>query len=428
MPAPNTIVGEIQAPADLTDTHKAAVTAYWSLAITPKSSQQPFAYLVSEICEQHSVTRAELRDVVRKTIYYPGHAPFMCEDCKIPLPPKSRADYTDRNRPCIEGVCHDCQAERINARQEASLTALRMHFNYIRGPQVPIEELSFLECLTVYGLATTHNKAISFIGSEADRLRVTDDPRLDEQTRLSLREKGYIFQVKPVPSEILSAAVFLRDTRAISQAGELTRSIFFCGNQFRSGWYINFLTQDSDLAASCAKNSPAPEEWFSMIRDRLLNEPRSLEEIQLIQGSIRRIQAARIEYAASKICKEYRFVLSDERRFFSLIEHLAYDFAPARLNETLKWAADKTSGEIRSSGSSEFAGGHMFINNVRSYADYAKKSIAIRMSRERRLDSGAPISPLKEIISSIWLNGFSDWDSLSAREIVQIWVENANLA
>lgn len=407
-------------PADANETEISAIDDYWLLS---KNSPAGFLYKRKEIKDLYkfrNVTRFDL--LVRDSCFLPYDelSKFICHDCNQKKPVNNRSDYSERIKSDMPFVCYKCADKRIVDRVNEARQVIQKYRSENIQPKNYINSLEFEELLALYTILRKHLDNDFFINQSIDAISLTGISLIDIHLLTSLTNKKALLDLTKIPSEVENA-----NTELFGNYNELTyKDIYKTSADYlktgpvRSGIFLNTPDTDQHLNIPIIKN---------ILYQKLRAHVASVDDTSKIHQIIKEVQISKLYKLVSYTSKEYQLSIDNSPKLHSFLDYLAENYEPEMLFFTFGMKAKDAVLYIHKNRHPPYRAKYYFTKFMERFIQNVEEK-SIKLEKTRQLPPSVTKSNFESTFSEVYLNGQPDWNKLSTKRIVALWLENVRLS
>ena len=406
-------------PKDANEHEVEALNEYWLL---DKTSKIGFKRSVKDIDRNYQKRQCRrLSLLVQKSLFALNTAPFICIDCGCKVPVKSRKYFTQRTQDCTTTTCNQC----INKRREKSKFEAQIIIRDFKAEnfkaQPYLDSLTIDETIALLCITSSKQSGKLLTINEQD-LEITGVKSADQSLLTSLIEKKALTFIQDLPLDVLKANQFLYGSYSHVSYDRMPKRYAYHQHpeSVTKGLYLNTLALENGFELRDSEIS-------SVLYQKLQSSPVSLELISKIQRIIRDIQTHKLYILVNEVSSEYAIPIDNSNPLRALLDHLAENYSPQKLNFTFNVTARKTIVHIHKDAPPTYIAKHYFTKSVSRYIEYIE-SKGFDLEKSWRLPPSLETSPFEAIFCQLYLQGHFNWNRLSAKEIVASWLSNVELS
>lgn len=407
-------------PADANETEISAINDYW---LQSENSPTGFLYTLKDINERYRGKEIRpISSLAKESCFLPHsyQTAFTCEDCKRKKPATSRKNYTHRTKSSAAMICDECEASR---RQRVRSEARRIIEKYKADKfqtKPYLDDLGFEESLALLTLLSDHADEGYFMGVSPDDITITGVPTIDHQLFLALVDKSALVHIDTLPEEVERANTEIYGTNQMLTYHDRYKQpvAYRSPESITTGIFLNVPYSEQSLSISTIT---------ALLYQKVSSQIASIDDTAKIHRVIKEIQIQKLYQLVIYISQEYALPIDNSAVLQSLLDHLADNYPPQKLFYTFHRKAKDTIAHIHKETAAPFIAKHYFSKFVGSYIQYVEDR-GFELKKTWALPPSIKTSSFEAIFSQIYLNGHFDWNRLSAKEVVALWLENVRLS
>ncbi|MGB0466653.1 MAG: hypothetical protein ACPGF7_03855 [Pontibacterium sp.] len=404
-------------PAGLTEIEILVINDYWLLS---DESFSGFLYTLKQIDNYYKTEKVKpVSSLAKKTSFYSPHSAFFCQDCDSKHPAINRQDYIARTKVEEAMVCSECAQLRRQRRINSAHEVLR-NYKFERFPSAPyLNSLTIEESLALLSISSEQAEKNGFLGESLSDVPITGVKSIDYKILQSLIDKKALVCITEVPPNVQNANAALRaGFNRITYDNRYQKSVRY---RHPDGFYPGIYLNPPDIEG-CLEAS----DISSIINQKLQALPLSIDDAAKIHQIIKEIQLGKLYKLVVEISNEYRIPVDNSNVLRALLNHLAESYPPQNVFFTFKVKAKDSIIRMHKEAAPGYIAKHYFAKSVGNYIQYIESN-GLGLSRAWGLPSSIQTSPFEALFSLLYLRGHFDWNRLSAKEVVALWLENVPL-
>lgn len=406
-------------PADVSDDEVSALNDYWREC---SYSEVGFHYKMYVVKERYEKTNARsIHYLVTRSTYLPRDRleAFTCEDCGVGCPATNRKDFELRKKAGELVKCADCHAFA----QQQIATESRRILDEFRAenfqPYPYLDDMGFIESLAMLTLLSAHENDDHFLGDSANAVTVTGVPSVDHKLLQALVSSKALIHLVELPEQVVRAndVIYGDDYQLTYDDSHRQPSAYRNLSSISAGVYLNALYGDQPL------NIPF---IISRLYENVACGAVSLGDVERLRQLVIASQVKKLYGLVLDISKEYRLRIENSPILQSLLGHLASNYPPNKLLFTFHIKARDTITYIHKHSIYPEAAKNCFSKFVGSYIQYIEDK-GYELSRTWNTPASMSVEPLEAIFSKIFLDDHFNWDGLSAKDVVALWLNKVQI-
>ncbi|WP_417509588.1 hypothetical protein [Methylophaga sp.] len=407
-------------PSDAKETEISAIDDYW---LESENSTTGFLYTLKDINERHK--DKEIRPIsvlVKESCFLPHHyqAAFTCEDCKRIKPATNRKNYTQRTKSRAAMICDECiTSRRQRVRSEARRIIEKYKAEKFQS-QPYIDDLEYEESLALLTLLSNHADEAYFMGVSPDDITITGVPTIDHQLLLALVDKNALVHIDTLPEEVERANAEIYGTNPLMTYHDRYKQpvTYRRPESITTGVYLNVPYSEQAFNISTIT---------ALLYQKVSSQIASIDDTAKIHQLVTEIQLHKLYQLVIHINQKTRLPIDNSAPLQSLLNHLAENYPPNNLFYTFRYKAKEAIEEIYTESVAPYIAKHYFAKFVGNYIQNIEDR-GFELKRTLPLPPEIKTSSFEAIFSQIYLNGHFDWNRLSAKEVVALWLDNVRLS
>jgi hypothetical protein len=406
---------------ELTNEEVLAINGFWSFS---DEENKEFKFTVHEIDRQHKAqAKRAVMSLIKNSFYYVDLPGFVCECCRLISPATSRADY--KRRMSVKGSvpCNKCTEELKRKQIENAEFVLDQFRSETLKPRDYLRKLTAVELMALLGVLSKLRNDDQFLGDSYQSISITNVEALDGSLLASLVEKGALIYIQELPSDVKRANDLLHpvnnNVTYYDQNRNFEQDAYNDPGSLRGGIYLNLPVLDNHVIPFTSIDSA--------LYQQLNLQSFTINDSQLIHQIVKHVQSEKLYFLLRAVEKEYRIAIDHSRPLAALLDHLVDNYTPLYLYFTFNVMARDTAAYLYKESANPFAAKHYFTSKVGKYIQYIE-SKGLSLDKTWSLPVELDTSFFEAFFSQAYLNGHFDWNNLSAKEVVSLWLENVTLA
>lgn len=410
-------------PADANETEISAIDDYW---LQSENSPTGFMYTLKEINERYQ--GREIRPIsylVKESCFLPHsmQSAFSCEDCMQKKPATSRTNYSQRTKSKAAMICGECEAlRRQRVRSEARQVIEKYKADNFQTQPYYIDALGFEESLALLALLSNHADEGYFIGESPDDITITGVPSLDHQLFQALVDKKALIHIDTLPEEVERAnnAIYGRNDRLTYHDRYRNSVTYRNPESITTGIFLASPYSESEQSLSIPTIT-------ALLYENVVSQTASIDDSAKIHQLIKEVQIQKLYQLVIHISQEYKLPIDNSPTLQSLLSHLAENYPPNKLFYTFHRKAKDTITHIHKESTAPYIAKNYFSMFVGNYIQYVEDR-GFELIKTWTIPPSVGTSSFESVFSQIYLNGHFNWNRLSAKDVVALWLENVRLS
>ncbi|HEB57222.1 MAG TPA: hypothetical protein ENI98_13150 [Gammaproteobacteria bacterium] len=401
----------------VTEVEISVINDYWRVS---DETTIEFFYTLKQINDHYKSKKVRpVSFLAKKSNYLAPHPAFTCQDCNRKIPVKNRKEYTNRMK-CEEAMfCSNCSDLR---RQHLIENARRTLAKYKAEKFVPtayLNSLTIEELLALLSITAEQAENNVFLGVSPVEVTITGVQLIDQKIIQSLIDKKALVYIPEIPLEVERAShVIYGSFRHITYENRYKNSVQYRPSESISpGVFINPLALDGGEEIS---------DISQILYQKLQSFILSVDGVTKIHQIIKEIQIGKLYELVNDIGKEYKVAIDNSNVLRGLLDHLAENYSPMKIYFTFRVKARDTIEYMHKESISGYRSKYYFTKFVSNYIQYIEDNGFV-LKKSWTLPPHLHVSPFEALFSQLYLNEHFDWNRLSAKEVVALWLENVHL-
>lgn len=404
--------------ANATEVEIAVINAYW--LVSDRSSTE-FAYTLQEIDGHYKSKKVRpVSSLVKKSSFLALHPAFICHDCNRKTPVKNRTEYISRIKKEGAVICSECHSLRHQRLIDDCYQILGKYKSEILKPVPYLERLTIEESLWLLSITAEQSENRKFLGESPADISVTGVQSIDQRVLLSLIDKQALVYISELPLDVERAnAALYGEFERIRYDNRYQKSASYRHPEMiATGVYL----KPVDLAGTTEASDIS-----SVIYQRLHESVLSVDDAAQVSQLIKETQIDKLYKLTMMISKEYEIPIDNSNVLRALLNHLADNYPPHKIFFTFNVKARDAVVRMHKDRLPGYIAKHYFAKFVGSYIQYIENR-GFELKRTWTLPPQIQTSSFEALFSQVYLNGHFDWNMLSAKEVVALWLTNVRLS
>ena len=407
--------------SDMKEHEISVINDYWELSEKLNNkSFDIFHYTLNQINNKYQSERVRSVSVLaKKSVFLVPHDVFICQDCNCKIPAKNRTDLINRLKTGEAEICTDCLAKR----QQRILDDAHRILNAFKAerfsPTAYLNSLAVEELLALLSITAEQAENDAFLGMSPDEVTITGVQLIDKKIVFSLIEKKALIYIPEIPLEVERAnnVIYGRLARITYENRYKNPVQYRPPESVFSGVYINSLVLDGGEEIS---------DISQILYHQLQSLVLSFDDVTKVHQIIKEIQIGKLYELVNDIGKEYKIAIDNSNVLRGLLDHLAENYSPMKIYFTFRVKARDTIEYMHKESISGYRSKYYFTKFVSNYIQYIEDNGFV-LKKSWTLPPHLHVSPFEALFSQLYLNKHFDWNRLSAKEVVALWLENVHL-
>lgn len=287
-------------------------------------------------------------------------------------------------------------------------------------PKEYVEMLSMEESLALLSVASGRSDDNFFLGESPENLSITGCEALNQTFLVSFLTNGVITLVSELPPKVEqeNRIVFGQYDRVTYAHQSQNVRTYKHPDSVTPGFYLNAPIIDGEVYTSGID---------SLIYQNLLASSVSPEEATKLHHIITEIQLDKMYRMTREISKEYGLIIDNSNKLRALLLHLAKHYAPQQVYFTFNVKARDTIVYMHKERPPSYIENQLFAKFVGDYIQLIENK-GWELKKTWSLPPSIQTSSFEALFSQIYLDGHFDWNRLSAKQVVALWLENVQLS
>ncbi len=402
-------------PADANEDEILAVNDYWLLS---DQTFTGFLYTLEKIDSYYRSKRVRPISVLaKKSSFISDHLAFDCEDCRRKTPAINRKDYKNRTKAEASRVCPACSEMRQQKVIEDARETLRSFKEQEIQPEPYLDSLTLIEALALMTLMSEQADDDQYLAESPEDLNITGVPSIDYGIFLSLVSKNALTHISHLPIEVVVAnsKLFGEFDRLQYESRYRSRP-----TQYRppdavaKGVYFNPLDLYGRVCTS---------DISSILHQQMQSSTYSVKEVENVHQLIKEMQLAKLYQLTIDIGSEFQLQIDNSNSLRALLEHLAENYRPMNIYFCFRVKAREIIVYMHTNPSPHYIARHYFAKFVGNYIQFIENTNR-DLEKVWNIPPTIQISPFEALFSRLYLDKNFNWNALSAKEIVALWLDN----
>lgn len=401
----------------LTQPEILAVNDYWLLSTETYSG---FQYSVQEVTSLHRGQQIRgVSALAGRCSFVSSDPSFSCPSCQRKKPVRGRQEYSRRIKAQKSESCSECIAKQkrqlFDSAQEI-LDAFKAE-NFVPGAY--LELLSVEESLALLSLVSGLADGNFFLGECLETLSITGCQALDQKFLISFLSNGVITLVSEIPLEVERAnrIIFGQYDRITYDYQPKNAGEYRNPGTVTPGLYLNAPVVDGEVYTSGIA---------SLVYQNLQASGVSPADATKVHHIIREIQLDKMYRMTREISAEYGLPIDNSNTLRSLLLHLATNYAPQQVYFTFNVKAKDTIVYMHKERPPFYIENQLFAKFVGNYIQMIENR-GWELKKTWGLPPSIQTSPFEALFCQLYLDSHFDWNPLSAKQVVAVWLENVEL-
>lgn len=407
--------------SDITEDEISVINDYWEFSEdSDNESFDIFQYTLDQITNKHRSKRVRsVSFLAKKSVFFVLHDIFICQDCNCKIPAKNRMDLINRLKTGEAAICDDC----LGRRQQHILDGAHQTLNAFKAekfmPIAYLNNLSIEELLALLSITVEQAENNAFLGTSPDEVNITGVQLIDQKIVQSLIDKKALIYIPEIPLEVEKANhVIYGSFSYITYENQYENTVQYSpSGSITSGVFINSLILDSGEEIS---------DISQVLYQKLQSIVLTVDDAAKIHQIVKETQIGKLYELVIDVGKEYKIAIDHSNVLRGLLDHLADNYAPMKIYFTFQVKARDTIAYIHKESISGYQIKHYFTKFVSNYIEYIEDRGFV-LEKSWTLPPHIHVSPFEAVFSQLYLNEHFDWNRMSTKEVVALWLENAHL-
>jgi hypothetical protein len=404
-------------PERVTDAEILAINDCWSFS---NDGCTEFRYTMKEVGEKYkSKGVRSISSLIKKSGFFIVAPGFACLGCEHKSPVSSRTEFKRRIDFGKDRLCQDCDELRGKRIVEDSRRTLAAYKAEVFKPAAYLDALSVEELLALLVLFGGLKAQEQFLGGALEDIVITQVSAIDQRLLISLIDKKALIWIRDLPSEVsvANSAVYGSYSRLSYDNRSQYSSSYHQPGSLNLGVYLNFPVVDGVEISDVG----------SVFQQKLRLSSWPMDAAARLHQLIKDMQVAKLYNLAAKAGKEQRIPIANTQVLSSLLDHLAENYPPLKVNFTFNIKARDVAAYIHKERSESYIAKNYFAKFVANFIQrYEEKGWDLQKTWS--LPPNVQPSPFEALFAQFFLNGHFDWSRLSVKEVVALWLENVRLS
>lgn len=405
-------------PVDVTEDEKSVIDDYWLLS---DESSSGFLYTLQQIDRKHKSKQVRPVSILaRKSSFYISHPAFICQDCKCEIPVKNRRDYINRFKVKRAAVCSDCSDLRQQNLIANAQNILREYVFDKFQPEQYLDGLSIEESLALLSITAEQTENSKYLGESIDDVSITDIQSIDYKIVHSLINKKALIHIPKLPSDVERAnKVIYGDFSHVTYDKRYRKSVRYRHpDSIMPGIYLNNPTKNE-----CFEVSDITSILYKRIQTSIL----TIDDFKMVNFLVKEMQIEKLYKLVSEVSKDKKIPIANSSVLRALLNHLAECYPPQNIFFTFMVKAREAIEYIYKESIPVYKAKNYFAIFVGRYVQHQENK-GNQLYKAWTLPPHIQTSPFEALFSQIYLNGHFNWNNLSAKEVVALWLESVSLS
>jgi hypothetical protein len=258
------------------------------------------------------------------------------------------------------------------------------------------------------------------LGESLENISITDIQSIDYKIIHSLIDKKALIYIPELPSDLERAnALVYGDFRHVTYDNRYRKSVRYRHpDSVVPGIYLNTPVLDE-----CVVTSDITLILYQKIQSSML----SIDDVTMVNHIVKEMQLGKLYMLVHEISKDKKIPIDNSNVLRALLNHLAENYPPQIIFFTFNVKARETIEYIYKESIPAYKAKHYFAKVVGSFIQRIENK-GTELDRAWTLPPHIQTSPFEALFSQLYLNGHFDWNKLSAKEVVALWLENVRLS
>jgi hypothetical protein len=402
----------------LNEKEVSAINEYWDLS---DENIPTFRYTVNEVnkrCRSENVQA--IGSLIKKSNFLMFQSRFECQECKKIYPAKNRSEFIKGIERDTSMVCSECLDKHKKLAIENARNTLKEYRDEHFQPLPYLENLSFEEALLLLALLEGQPSGDQYLGRFIADLTITGRETIDSSVLLSLIDQKALIYNKHLPDNIESANNLLfEEYRRHSCRNRLSNPVTYRNpDSLASGVFLRPLEFAEGVEVLHIS---------SLLYQKLQLSALTAGEVARIHQIIKEVQLEKLYQLVMYVGKEKQIPIDNSRKLQSLLIHLSEHYPPQKLFYTFTVKAEEAIVYMHTQKSPGYIARNYFTSFVGNYIQTLEER-NYELKKIRPLPPEIEAYSFEALFSELFLDGHFDWNRLSVKEVIAIWLENVGLA
>jgi hypothetical protein len=401
-------------PEDVTDDEISVIDDYWLLS---EESRSGFLYTLRQIDNNHKSEQVRPVSVLAgKSRFFIPNSTFICQDCQCKIPVKNRREYTNRKNAQGTIICAECSDLRQRRLIEKAQITLREYISEKFKPEQYLDSLSIEESLALLSISAEQTEQNKYLGESLEDVSITDIQSIDYKIVSSLVDKKALIHIPELPSDVERAnEVIYGDFSRVTYDNRYRKSVRYRHpDSIVPGVYLNTPILNEHVEAS---------DITSILYHNVQSSILSVDDVKMINLIVKEMQLGKLYKLVDEVSKDKKIPIANSNVLRALLNHLAEYYPPQNIFFTFMVKAREAIEYIYKESIPVYRAKNFFANFVDRYIQRVENK-GEQLYKAWTLPPHIQTSPFEALFSQIYLNGHFNWNKLSAKEVVTLWLEN----
>lgn len=397
---------------DVTEEEIAVINDYWKLS---DDISTVFQYTLKQIDDKHKPNKVRpVRFLAKKSVFVFPHNLLTCQECDCNIPVINRRDLINRINSEEKITCSDCVDRGLQRILDGANQIVNEYRAEKFAPIAYLNNLAVEELLVLLSITTEYTENNAFLGMSPDDVIITGIQMIDKNIVLSLIDKKALVYIPEVPFNVERASNVIYSLSNITFNNTVQ---YWPSESVYPGIYVNSLALDRGEEVS---------DISKILYQKLQSLILSVDDVVKIHQIIKETQIGKLYELVREIAKEYQIEIDNSNILGGLIEHVAGNYSPMKIYYTFRVKAWDTLAYLYKDSVSGYRAKHIFTASVRNYIQYIEDK-GFELKKSWTLPQHIRASSFEALFSRLYLDGHFDWNRLSAKAVVALWLENVRL-
>lgn len=400
----------------LTEDEIAAINDYWAIL---KDTPTAFKFTTQELQNFYQMKPvrgiSKLAKLCSFAIFHPA---FMCAICKCKNPVQGRQEYSRRMKVEEIQICEHCMAKHYRNVFLSAEEEVKQFKEENLAPEEYLQKLSIEENLALLSISSKLTGNLLYICESVNEINITGCLNLDRNLFVSLVNKKALKVISKIPESVRVSNDYIYD--------EYDKITYHNENNNQKKYrHPNSLEIGIYLTAPIISGEAQTTNISNIIYQNLYRKKASHSETESIYHIIKEMQIDKLYKMVKEISNTYGLAIENSNSLRALLNHLAENYAPLNINFTFNMKAKDSILYIHKERVPSYVEKNLFTRFVGDYLQLVEEK-NWELNKSWELPPNIEISSFEALFSHAYLDGHFNWNRLSTKKIVALWLNNVD--